>query len=169
MSDESRSFDPVFRGDTEVAMGTVKWFKPDQGLRVYPAGHRRQRRVRPYLGGREGRLHRPGRRREGDLRRRPEPWQGIGRKFEDPLSGYPVAGQPFGPRSHRRCRPQAHRFNPACFSFGFGGFGKLLLLRLALGRRWRSRPTKSGGPPLYEPSFKVQGDDTHNNSGFSVI
>jgi hypothetical protein len=26
-------------------------------------------------------------RREGELRRRPEPWQGIGRKFEDPLSG----------------------------------------------------------------------------------
>ena len=34
-----------------------------------------------------GRLHRPGRRREGEFRRRPEPWQGIGRKFEDPLSG----------------------------------------------------------------------------------
>jgi len=100
---------------------------------------------------------------------RPEPWQGIGRKFEDPLSGYPVAGQPFGPRSHRRCRPQAHRFNPACFSFGFGGLLLLLLLRLALGRRWRSRPTKSGGPPPLEPSLKVQGDDTHNNSGFSVI
>jgi hypothetical protein len=74
-----------------------------------------------------------------------------------------------GPRSHRRCRPHARRFNPADFSFGFGGFGKLLLLRLALGRRWRSRPTKSGGPPLFEPSLKVQGDDTHNNSGFSVI
>jgi hypothetical protein len=80
------------------------------------------------------------------------------------------------PRSHPRCRPQARRFNPAGFSFGFGGFGKrlllllLLLLRLALGRRWRSRPTKSGAPPLLAPSFKVQGDIAHNrNSGFAVL
>src|ERR1700724_2156245 len=74
-------------------------------------------------------------------------------------------------RSHRRCRPQARRFNPAGFSFGFGGLGKLLLLlRLALGRRWRSRPTKSGGPPLFEPSLKVQGYKAHNrNSGFAVL
>ncbi len=28
---------------------------------------------------------------------------------------------------------------------------------------------KSGGPPLFAPSLNVQGDDTHNNSGFSVI
>jgi len=62
----------------------------------------------------------------------------------------------FGPRSHRRCRPQARRSNPAGFSFGFGGFGKLLLLlRLALERRGRSRPTKSGGPPPFAPSLKV--------------
>jgi hypothetical protein len=66
------------------------------------------------------------------------------------------------PRSHRRCRPQARCFNPAGFSFGFGGFGKLLLLRLALGCRWRSRPTKSGGPALFAPSLKLQGDnDAH--------
>ena len=74
------------------------------------------------------------------------------------------------PRSHCWYRPQARRFNPAGFSFGFGGFGKLLLLlRLALGRRWRSRPTKSGGPPPLEPSLKVQGDIAHNqSSGFAV-
>jgi hypothetical protein len=73
------------------------------------------------------------------------------------------------PRSHCRCRPQARRFNPAGFSFGFGRFGKLLLLllRLALGRRWWSRPTKSGSPPLFEPSLKVAGYNAHNlNSGF---
>jgi hypothetical protein len=66
------------------------------------------------------------------------------------------------PRSRRRCRPQARRLNPAVFSFGFGGLGKLLLLRLALGRRWRSRPDKSGGPPLFEPSLKVQRNVAHN-------
>jgi hypothetical protein len=75
------------------------------------------------------------------------------------------------PRSRRRGRPQARRLNPAGFSLGFGGLGKLLLLlRLALGRRWRSRPTKSGGPPLFEPSLKVQGYKAHNrNSGFAVL
>jgi hypothetical protein len=31
-------------------------------------------------------------RREGELRRRHEPWQGIGRKFEDPLRGRRVRG-----------------------------------------------------------------------------
>src|ERR1700722_7874728 len=69
------------------------------------------------------------------------------------------------PRSRRRCRPQARRFNPG-FYFGFGGFGKLLLLlRLAFGR-WQRRPAKSGGPPLFEPSLKVQGYTAHNrNSG----
>jgi hypothetical protein len=68
-------------------------------------------------------------------------------------------------RSRRRCRPQARRFNPG-FYFGFGGFGKLLLLlRLAFGR-WQRRPAKSGGPPLFEPSLKVQGYTAHNrNSG----
>jgi|SRR6478672_10227658 hypothetical protein len=74
------------------------------------------------------------------------------------------------PRSHCWYRPQARRFNPADFTFGFGGFGKLLLLlRLALGRRWRSRPTKSGGPSLLEPSLKVQGNAHNRNSGFAVL
>jgi hypothetical protein len=75
------------------------------------------------------------------------------------------------PRSNRRYRPQARRFNPAGFSFGFGGFGKLLLLlRMALGRRWRSQPTKSCGPPLFEPSLKVQWYTAHSrNSGFAVL
>jgi hypothetical protein len=27
---------------------------------------------------------------------------------------------------------------------------------------------KSGGPALFAPSLNVQGDDTHDNSGFSV-
>jgi hypothetical protein len=77
-----------------------------------------------------------------------------------------------GPRSHRRQRSQARCFNPAGFSFGFGGFGKLLLLlllSLTLGRRWRSRPDKSGGPPPLEPSFKVNRDYGHNqSSGLAV-
>src|SRR5437016_5910158 len=63
----------------------------DEGFWFYSAGRRRQGRVCPYLGGGKGRLQQPGRRCEGELRRRPEPWQGIGRKFEDPLSGDPFA------------------------------------------------------------------------------
>src|SRR5205807_2621298 len=57
----------------------------DQGFWFYSAGRWRQGRVCPYLRGGKGRLHRLARRREAELRRRPEPWQGIGRKFEDPL------------------------------------------------------------------------------------
>src|SRR5450631_3292898 len=74
------------------------------------------------------------------------------------------------PRSHRRCRPQTCRFNSAVFSFGFAERGQLLILPFKLTlRRGRHRPQKSGGPSLFAPSLKVQGDDTHNNSGFSVI
>ena len=69
------------------------------------------------------------------------------------------------PRSHRRCRPQGCRFNSAGISFGFAGRGDLLALpfRPLLSRSdpFR-RPRKSGGPPLFAPSLKVQGDDTHN-------
>jgi hypothetical protein len=51
------------------------------------------------------------------------------------------------------------------------GGGKLLILpfKCLLRRHRRDRPRKSGGPPLFVPSLKVQGDDTHNDSGFSVI
>ena len=45
-----------------------------------------------------------------------------------------------------------------------------MLLRLAWGRSWRTRPTKFRGPPLFEPSLKVQGHNAHNrNSGFAVL
>jgi len=59
----------------------------DQGIRLYSAGRGRQGRVRAHLGRGESWLHRLGRRREGELRRRCKPWQGIGGKLEDPLSG----------------------------------------------------------------------------------
>ncbi|MFY9955270.1 hypothetical protein, partial [Bradyrhizobium sp.] len=36
-------------------------------------------------------------------------------------------------------------------------------------RRVRRQSEESGGPALFEPSLKVQGDNTHNNSEFSVI
>ena len=51
------------------------------------------------------------------------------------------------------------------------GGGKLLILpfKFLLRRHRRDRPRKSSGPPLFVPSLKVQGDDTHNDSGFSVI
>jgi len=67
--------------------------------------------------------------------------------------------------SHRWGRPQARRFDPAGFSFGFGGCGKLLILPfkflLFRRRRW-NRSRKSGGPPLFELSLKVQRDIAHN-------
>jgi hypothetical protein len=67
-------------------------------------------------------------------------------------------------QSRRRCRPQARRFNPASLLFGFGWRGKLLILAFRLMplrcRRW-GRPCKSGGPPLFALSLKVQ-RDTHN-------
>jgi hypothetical protein len=44
----------------------------------------------------------------------------------------------------------------------------LFMLALLGGGFWRL-PRKSGGPPLFAPSLNVKGDDTHNNSGFSVI
>jgi hypothetical protein len=49
--------------------------------------------------------------------------------------------------------------------------GKLLILpfKFLFRRRWRDRQRKSGGPTLFAPAFKVQRDDTHNNSGFAVI
>ncbi len=58
------------------------------------------------------------------------------------------------------------------FLFGFGSRAELLILLFKvalLGRGFWRLPGKSGGPPLFAPSLKVQGDDTHNNSGFSVI
>jgi hypothetical protein len=59
---------------------------------------------------------------------------------------------------------------PAGFSFAFAGRAEPLILLFPLLRRgfWRL-PRKSGGPPLFAPSLNVQGDDTHNHSGFSVI
>jgi hypothetical protein len=69
-------------------------------------------------------------------------------------------------RSHRRYRSQARRPEPAGFSFGFGGCAPLLILAFKFLLIRRDRPRKSGSPPPFAPSLKVQGEDTHNNSGF---
>ena len=64
-----------------------------------------------------------------------------------------------------RWRPKG-QLNPAGFSFAFAGCGKLLTLLFPM---LLERARKSGGPPLFEPSFKVQRDSTHNqSSGFAV-
>jgi hypothetical protein len=58
------------------------------------------------------------------------------------------------------------------FSFALVGPGDLLALpvRPLVSRCDRFRwPGKSSGPSPFAPSLNVQGDDTHNNSGFSVI
>src|SRR5229473_7830975 len=73
--------------------------------------------------------------------------------------GYP------GPSAHTRAGPKG-QLNPAGFSFAFAGCGKLLTLPFPM---LLERARKSGGPPLFEPSFKVQRDSTHNqSSGFAV-
>jgi hypothetical protein len=68
-----------------------------------------------------------------------------------------------------RGRPKG-QLNSAGFSFAFAGCGKLLTLPFPmLLPMLLERARKSGGPPLFEPSFKVQRDSTHNqNSGFAV-
>src|SRR6516165_3773222 len=65
------------------------------------------------------------------------------------------------PRSHRWCRPDAQRPNPVGFSFALAGLGQPLILpfRLLLfGRRQTDEP---GGPPLFEPSLKVERNIGH--------
>ena len=64
-------------------------------------------------------------------------------------------------RSHRWCRPDAHRLNPAGFSFALAGLGQLLMLPFKLLLFRRGRTEESGGPPLFEPSLKVEGDIGH--------
>ena len=67
--------------------------------------------------------------------------------------------------------PQARRLNPASFSFPFAGRGRLTLRfkPMLLVRGGFHRPGKSGGPPLLEPSFKVEGNGAHNqSSGLAV-
>jgi hypothetical protein len=65
--------------------------------------------------------------------------------------------------SRRRCRgPQARCFNPAGFSFGFGGCGEGGLAFRSMRLRRRRRPGKPGGPPLFKPSFKIQRDSAHD-------
>jgi hypothetical protein len=62
-------------------------------------------------------------------------------------------------------RPRTRRPNLAGFSLLFAGGGLLLLTRRIAMLLGNSR--KSGGPPLFAPSFKVQRDNAHNpSSGF---
>src|SRR5258708_29096298 len=59
---------------------------------------------------------------------------------------------------------------PAGFSFAFAGRGELLMLLLPFKAMLPlGHARKSGGPPLFEPSFKVQGENAHNqSSGFTA-
>jgi hypothetical protein len=97
----------------------------------------------------------------------PRPATGLGdlRQHSAQRGGWDIPEQSLTP-------VRARRLSPAGFPFGFGGRAELLtlLFMLALlGRGFWRLPRKSGGPPLFAPSLKLQGDDTHNNSGFSVI
>ncbi len=59
---------------------------------------------------------------------------------------------------------------PAGFSFAFAGRGELLMLLLPFKAMLPlGHARKSGGPPLFEPSFKVQRENAHNqSSGFTA-
>lgn len=65
--------------------------------------------------------------------------------------------------SHIRYRPQARRLNAAGFSFAVARRGELLLLPFkAMLLSEGARGRKSGSPPLFAPSFKVQRNTAHN-------
>jgi hypothetical protein len=79
------------------------------------------------------------------------------------VPGRPQRAAVSAPRSHSRCRLQAHRLNAGGFSFAVVGRSELLPLPfkavlLSEGARGR----KSGSPALFAPSFDVQGDIAHN-------
>jgi hypothetical protein len=76
----------LLRGESDVASGTVKWFNWPKGLWLHRVGWRRQGRFRPYFGRREGRPGRPAGWRQGDVRYRPQPRQGIGGKSAGEVS-----------------------------------------------------------------------------------
>ena len=59
-----------------------------------------------------------------------------------------------------RWRPKG-QLNPAGFSFAFAGCGKLLTLLFPM---LLERARKSGGPPLFEPSLKVEWNANHNKT-----
>jgi len=105
------------------------------------------------------------------------PWMIFGHGHCDdfaPLSGGGVFSGRHGPsvpRSHCWGRPQARRFNSVGFSVAVHRCGELLIppLNPLLFGRARIRSAEPGGPPLFVPSLKFQGDDTHNNSRLLVI
>ena len=81
------------------------------------------------------------------------------------VRAYTPAGNPSLPLrgTHAaRGRLQARRLNPAGFSFAFAGRGELLTLLLPFKVMPLGRARKSGRPPPFEPSFKVQRDIAHN-------
>jgi len=80
----------------------------------------------------------------------------------------PVTFLPHGeglrsPRSLRCYRPDVRPPEPADFSFGFAGCRRQLL-RFKFLRFGRGRADESGGPPLFESSFKMEGDTGHVTS-----
>jgi len=63
--------------------------------------------------------------------------------------------------SHRWGRPDAHWPNPVVFSFALAGLGELLIMPFKPLLFGRGRTNEPGGPPLFEPSLKVEGEIGH--------
>ena len=111
---------------------------------------------------------------------RPDEVRTYGRRFYNASAGRwvpglecrKIAAPVTAPHYTARVDINARRLNPAGFPFSFAGREgvlTLLFMLALLGRGFWRLPCKSGGPPLFAPSLNVQGDDTHNSSGFSVI
>ncbi len=80
-----------------------------------------------------------------------------------------------GPENSKLSRLSTARFHrsrpvlPAGFSFAFAGRGEWLMLLPFKAMLPLGHARKSGGPPLFEPSFKVQRENAHNqSSGFTA-
>ena len=75
------------------------------------------------------------------------------------------------PHSHRLHRPDGRPPDLAVFSFAFAGCRLLLILRLKLLRFWRVLilSEQFGGPPLFEPSLKVEGNTGHIKASGLVL
>jgi len=67
-------------------------------------------------------------------------------------------------RSRRWCSPDAYRLDTVGFSCAPAGFGQPSILPFKLLLFGRGRTDESGGPPLFEPSLKVEGDIGHIKS-----
>ena len=96
-------------------------------------------------------------------------WRGPGQDRRGPRDRLKSAELSVPALTRRRYGPPARRFSPAGFSFAVAGRGELLQRFKAMLRSEGARGRKSGSPALFAPSFKVQGNTTHNQNSWFVV